>query len=346
MLGWGTNRRMTLFLTRVMDRRSFISTVACGVLAARASARAQTRATVRRIGFLSSGSRPTQAELQEIYAPLRQLGWIEGENVVFERRYTDGREELLRLYADELVRLKVDMIATSGTVATLAAKSATETIPIVMRGAGDPVLSGIVTSLAKPGGNITGYARVGPELSVKRLTLVRELFPTAQRVAWLENSTNPYYRAARKQIESASQSLAIQSLFIEVAKTDELDHAVAEATSQHAQAMIVQDDSLINDNSDNTTRFFRTALKHALPTIVGGKSLLEAGGFVSYGDTVAEADARYAAFIDRILRGAKPADLPIEQPTKFELVINLKTARALSITIPQSVLLRANAVIE
>ena len=326
-----------------MDRRNFISTVAYSVLAAPTIARAQTRATVRRIGFLSSGSRPAQAELQEIYAPLRRLGWIEGENVVFERRYADGREELLRSYADELVRLKVDMIATSGTVATLAAKSATKTIPIVMRGAGDPVLSGIVPSLAKPGGNITGYARVGPELSLKRLTLIRELFPTAQRVAWLENSTNPYYRAARKQIESASQSLGIQSLFIEVAKTDELDHAVAEATSQHAQAMIVQEDTLFDDNP---TRFFRAALKYAMPTIVGGKSLLEAGGFVSYGDTVAEADARYAAFIDRILRGAKPADLPIEQPTKFELVINLKTARALAIIVPQSVLLRADAVIE
>jgi putative ABC transport system substrate-binding protein len=327
----------------VMDRRSFISTVACGVLAAPTIARAQTRATVRRIGLLSSGSRPNQAELQAIYAPLRQLGWIEGQNVVFERRYTDGKDELLRPYADELVRLKVDMIVTSGTVATLAAKSATKTIPIVMRSAGDPVLSGIVTSLAKPGGNITGYARVAPELSLKRLALVRELFPTAQRVAWLENSNNPYYRAARKQIESASQSLAIQSLFIGVAKADELDQAVADATSQHAQAMIVQDDALFNDNP---TRLFAAALKHALPTIVGGKSMLEAGGFVSYGDTDAEGDARYAAFIDRILRGANPADLPIEQPTKFELVINLKTARALAITIPQSVLLHADAVIE
>lgn len=326
-----------------MNRRSFISTVACGVLAASVIARAQTRVTVRRIGFLSSGSRPTQAELQEIYAPLRRLGWIEGQNVVFERRYTDGKEELLRPYADELVRLKVDMIVTSGTAATLAAKSATKTIPIVIRGAFDPVLSGIVTSLAKPGGNITGYARVGPELSLKWLTLVRELFPTAQRVAWLGNSTNPYYRVARKQIEIASRSLAIQSLFIEVAKTDEFDHAVAEATSQHAQAMIVQDDALFNDNP---TRLFRAALKYAMPTIVGEKSMVEAGGFVSYGDTEAEADARYAAFIDRILRGANPADLPIEQPTKFELVINLKTARALGITIPQSVLLRADAVIE
>jgi putative ABC transport system substrate-binding protein len=326
-----------------MDRRSFTSAVAFGVLAGPIIARAQTRAAVRRIGLLSSGSRPTQAELQAIYAPLRQLGWIEGENVVFERRYTDGRDELLRPYADELVRLKVDMLVTSGTPATLAAKSATKTIPIVMRSAGDPVLSGIVTSLARPGGNITGYARVGPELSLKRLTLVRELFPTAQRVAWLENSTNPYYRAARKQIESASQSLAILSLFIEVTKTDELDHVVAEAASQHAQAMIVHDDLLFSDNAE---RLFHAALKHALPTIVARRSMLEAGGFVSYGDTDAEGDARYAAFIDRILRGANPADLPIEQPTKFELVINLKTARALAITIPRSVLLRADAVIE
>lgn len=243
-----------------MSRRSFCRTAA-GVLVAPGIAIAQG-SKVRRIGFLSSGSRPSQAELQAIYAPLRQLGWIEGENVVFERRYTDGSDGLLRPYADELVRLKLDLIVTSGTAATLAAKSATKTIPIVMRGTGDPVLSGIVTSLAKPGGNITGYARLGPEVSLKQLTLVRELFPTAQRVAWLENAANPYYRAARKQIENASQSLAILSLFIEVAKTDELDQAIAEATSQHARAIILQDDALLNDSYDNLTRFFRAALKY------------------------------------------------------------------------------------
>ena len=184
---------------------------------------------------------------------------------------------------------------------------------------------------------------VGPELSLKRLALVRELFPTTHRVAWLENSTNPYYRAARKQIEDASRSLAMGSIFIEAARIEDIDHALAQAASEHTEAMIVHDDPLFNDNP---ARVFPAALKRALPTIAGRKSVLEVGGLVSYSDTEAEADARYAAFIDRILRGAKPADLPIEQPTTFELVINLKTARALAITIPQSVLLRADAVIE
>jgi putative ABC transport system substrate-binding protein len=327
----------------MMDRRRLISTVTCCVLSAPLIAAAQRGSTVRRIGFLSSGSRPSQAELQSIYAPLRKLGWVEGENVLFERRYTDGRDELLQPYADELVRLKLDLIVTSGTAATLAAKSATKTIPIVMRSAGDPVLSGIVTSLARPGGNITGYATLGPERSLRQLALVRELFPMAQRVAWLENSNNPYYRDARKQIETASRSLAIQPLFVEVAEPDQLDRAVAEAITQHAQIMIVNDDLLFEANR---TQLLRAALKHALPTIVGERSMLEAGAFVSYADTTAEADARYAAFIDRILRGAKPGDLPIEQPTKFELLINLRTARALAVTVPQSVLLRADEVIQ
>jgi putative tryptophan/tyrosine transport system substrate-binding protein len=326
----------------MMDRRTFISTLACGVVAAPLIARAQTATTVRRIGFLGSGARPTPARLQEIYAPLKELGWIEGQNLLFERRYANGKAELLRPLAEELVRLKVEIIVTSGTGSALAAKSATNTIPIVFRSAADPVSTGLVASLARPGGNATGYSTVGPELDAKRLALLRELLPAVQRVGWLENAANPYYRAARKALEQACRSLGIQPIFVEVAAANELESAIAELARQRGQALVVPLDIFY----DNRVEIMRAALKHALPTMVGRKSELEAGALVSYSDTELEQDQRYAAFVDRILRGAKPADLPVEQPTRFELGINLKTAKALGITVPQSLLSRADEVIQ
>jgi putative ABC transport system substrate-binding protein len=326
-----------------MDRRTFIGTVAAGMIAAPLAASAQTATTVRRIGVLSSGARSTPAELREIYAPLRELGWIEGQNLLLEQRYTDGRAELLRPFAEELVRLKVEVIVTRGTDAAVAAKNSTTTIPIIMYSVGDPVRAGLVGSLARPGGNITGFSIVSPELDAKRLALLRELLPGLQRVGVLENSTNPYFRAAREDFERAGRLLDVQPIIIEVAKADELENAIAEMGRRQAQALFVPADSIFNANR---VLIMRAALRHALPTIVVGREVLEAGALVSYAHTDAEQNQRYAAFVDRILRGAKPADLPIEQPTKFELGINLKTAKALGITIPQTFLLRADEVIQ
>ena len=323
------------------------------MIAAPLAASAQTPTTVRRIGFLSPDAPPTPAELLQqppdtpglpaLSAPLRALGWVEGQNLLVERRYANGRAELLRPFAEELVRLKVELIVTASTAATLAAKNATTTIPIIMGTAGDPVRSGLVASLARPGGNITGYSIVSPELDAKRLALLRELLPGLQRVGVLENSTNPYFRAVREEFEQACRLLGLQPIIIEVAAAGELENAIAEMARQRAQALFVERDGLFRDNR---VPLMSTALKYALPTIAWGKEMLEAGALVSYANSNAEQNQRNAAFVDRILRGAKPADLPIEQPTKFELVINLKTAKALGLTIPQSLLLRADEVIQ
>jgi ABC-type uncharacterized transport system substrate-binding protein len=305
--------------------------------------RAQTATTVRRIGVLAPAEPEPEADIQAEYAALRARGWVVGQNLLVERRYAYGRAELLPLLAEELVRLRVEIIATSGTSATLAAKNATTTIPIIIHAAGDPVRSGLVASLARPGGNITGYSIVAPELDAKRLALLRELLPGLQRVGVLELSTNAYYRTARNEFEQACRSLGLQPIIIEVAASGELENAIVELARRRAQALFVQVDDLFYDNR---VPIMNAALRYALPTLSVGRDMVEAGALVSYAATDAENEERYAAFVDRILRGAKPADLPIEQPTKFELVINLKTAKALGITVPQSLRLRANALIE
>lgn len=232
-----------------MDRRAIIGAMGSMlVLAAAPIVRAAT--TVRRIGSLVPFAPPTPAQLQEeikeAYAPLRDLGWIEGQNLLVERRYAANRPELLRPLAEELVRLKVELIVTEGTGATLAAKDATNTIPIVMWSAGDPVRAGLVASLAWPGGNVTGYSIVSPELDAKRLSLLRELLPGVQRVGVLANSANPYFRALRKDFEEACQRAAIQPIFLEVAAPSELENAVAEVARQRAQALIVPVDFFDN----------------------------------------------------------------------------------------------------
>jgi putative ABC transport system substrate-binding protein len=225
----------------------------------------------------------------------------------------------------------------------LAAKRATNTIPIVFRAAADPVGSGLVASFAKPGGNVTGYGIVGPEINSKRLQVVRELLPSVQRVGMLEISTNPYYRQARADLDQAARSLGMQMIFVEVRAAGELPNAVAEVSRRGGQALLVPQDGLFYDNR---VEIMQAALKHALPTTVSRRYIREIGALISYGPTDAENNDRAAAFIDRILRGAKPADLPVEEPSKFVLIINLKTAKALGITVPKDLLLRADEVIE
>jgi putative ABC transport system substrate-binding protein len=246
-------------------------------------------------------------------------------------------------FAEELVRLKLEIIVTNGTIATIATKNVTTSIPIVMSSSGDPVRAGLVASLARPGGNVTGFSLMLPELDAKLLALLHELLPNAQRVGVLVNRTNPVSSVRLKQTEHVYASLGLQPIFIDVTSPDELENGVAEVARRQGQALIVVEDSLFLSYK---VPIMRAALSYALPAIVGGRELLEAGGLLSYDHSDRERFRRVAALIDKILRGAKPADLPIEQPTKFELVINLKTAKALGLTIPQSLLLRADEVIE
>lgn len=314
-----------------------------GTLAAPQIARAQMAKTVRRIGWLSPAARPSPSELEEEVAPLREFGWIEGQNLLVEWRYTSAKPELLRPMAEELARLNVELIVTEGTEATRAAKNATTVIPIVMRSAGDPVRSGLVSSLARPGGNITGYSIFGSATPTKGISLLRELLPGLQRVGVLENPTNSFARDLRKDLELACLSIGIQPIFVEVTAASELATAVAEVARKRGQALIVENDRLFDDNR---AEVMRAALKYALPTQAEGTDFLKAGALISFTFSEPELRHRGAAFIDKILRGAKPADLPIEQPAQFELGINLKTAKALGITVPQTLLLRADVKIK
>jgi len=321
-----------------MSRRSFCLTFV-GVLIAPGVAIAQSSKAIRRIGWLMAGEPLSPAEIEEVNAPLRALGWIEGQNLLIERRYANNRAELLRPLAEELVRLHVELIVSPGTNATLAARSATATIPIVMYSSGDPVAAGLVASLARPGGNVTGSSLLSPEANAKRLSLLRELMPAVQRVGELVHSANPIFRAMRKDLEQAYWSLGAQPIFVEVTRASQLEDAVANVVRQRAQVLHVPNDDLFVNNGG---AIMRAALRYALPTVVDTVALLEAGGLLYYNFSETEVQRRGAAFIDRILRGAKPGDLPVEQVTQFELGINLKTANALGITIPQSLLLRAD----
>jgi putative ABC transport system substrate-binding protein len=287
----------------------------------------------------------SRSEVQAQEAALRGLGWVERKNLVIERRYAQNRVETLESLAQELVRLKVDVIVTWGTPATLAARNATDTIPIVMATAGDPVRAGLAASLSRPGGNVTGFSIAGPEINAKRVALLRELLPDLQRVGVLDNPGNPYYRVVRKDFEDACRAIGIEPIFVEVRSADELEPGIAELARRRSQALFVQRDDLF---IDNRMRLMSVALAFGLPTIVSDirRRMVEAGALISYAHSPEEEHQRNAAFIDRILRGAKPADLPIEQPTKFELIINLKAAKVLGIAVPQTLLLRADEVIQ
>ena len=325
-----------------MDRRKFLGVAASALVTTPLAARAQQMNVIHHIGWLSMAEPPTPAVIQEAWTPARKLGWIEGQNLIVERRYTSGRPELLRPFAEELVRLKVEIIATSGTDATLAAKSATTSIPIVFDTAGDAVGAGLVASLARPGGNVTGISFLAQEVDAKRLSLLRELLPRARRVGDLENPNNPIWRMTRGEYEQAYRSLGLEPIFIQVATAGELESAVADVARRGGHALIVRSDALFMRDHVGT---MQAALRYKLPTFVDDQDFLAAGALLSYSAGGSDDRFRFLVMIDKILRGAKPADIPVEQPTKFELGVNLKTAKALGITIPQSLLLRADEVI-
>jgi putative ABC transport system substrate-binding protein len=325
-----------------MRRRDFIKVIAGSAAAWPLAARAQQGGKKYVIGRFSAGSmnEPTNDDFTEA---LRELGWVEGENVVFERRYAENRLERLPELAADLVRLKVDVIAAGGTLAPLAAKRATSTIPIVMTVAGDPVGSGLVDSLARPGGNVTGMSLMAPELGGKRLELLKELLPRLARVAVLWNAANPYSALVFKQVQAASGTLEIEVQSLELRQPDDFDGALEAVQRQHPDALMTIEDPLTFNHRNRIADF---AAGQQLPSLSGLIEFAAAGGLMSYGANQADLYRRAAGYVDKILKGAKPADLPVQQPTKFELVINLKTAKALGITIPPSLLARADEVIE
>ena len=270
---------------------------------------------------------------------MRALGWTEGKNIFVEPRSADAKLPRLRPFADELVALEVDVIVTFGTEATIAAKNATTSIPIVMASAGDPVGMGLVATLAHPGGNITGYSLLSPEIDSKRAALLHELLPRAQRVCVIINPVGQVSDRLRARTEVAYRSLGLEPFFIEVASEPQFLDALAEAARQRADVLVI-------NISIVTGALIQALLRSRLPAMVDDRDIVYAGGLLSFALDPTEMNRRVAAIIDKVLRGAKPADLPIEQPSKFELVINTKAAKALGLTIPQPLLLRADEVIQ
>ena len=325
-----------------MDRRAFIGTLTSGLLAAPLAAEAQQAGKVYRIGVLERTSTTINApNLDGFRQGLQELGYVEGKNFVIEYRSADGRDERYPGLAAELVRLKVDLILTRGTPAALAAKNATGTIPVVITGLADPVGQGIVASLARPGGNVTGVSAIVTELYAKRVELLRELLPRASRIAALFNMSNPSLPPAWKEIETAVRSLGIEPQLLDVRKPEDLRPAFDGAVRQRAEALVVGLDTLTQASQRVIVDL---AARHRLPAVYA--SMEFSGGLVIYGVNYPDHYRRAATFAERIFKGAQPGDLPVERPTKFELVINLKTAKALSLTIPQSLLQRADRVIE
>jgi len=331
----------------VTTRRAFLGTLAGGFLATPLTASAQPAGKVYRMGYLStgSGSATYRRPLEALRQGLRELGWVEGQNIVIEYRYAEGRIDRLPGLAEELVRLKVDIIVASPTPSALAARDASRTIPIVGLSLTEPVALGLVASLARPGGNVTGVTySVDTDIFGKQLELLKEAVPKVRRVAVLSNPTgSPAYPLTMSNVKAAARSLGLQLQLHEAREPGEIDGAFVAMAKERAVALLVFGDPMFFVHRG---RLANLALKNRLPSMSTQWQWVEAGGLMSYGPSLPDQWRRAATYVDKILKGAKPADLPVEQPTRFELVINLKTAKALGLTIPQSLLLRADEVIQ
>jgi ABC-type uncharacterized transport system substrate-binding protein len=325
----------------VIDRRTFLAGTGAVLLAAPLIGEAQQAGKIYRIGFLNP--RSGQNEWDEAFRQtLRELGYVEGRTITIEYRWGAGNEERLAEMAAELVQLKVDIIVAAATVAIQAAKRATNTIPIVMAAVSDPVGIGIVASLSRPGGNVTGLTLMTPDLAGKRLQWLREILPKTTRVAIL-GGRGGATRLFLEQMRAAAQQTGVQLVLPEVIGAEDLPGAFTVMQRERAQALIVEVGPL---TSDHRRRIVELAAQYRLPAMYEVRGFVESGGLMSYGPSIVEMYRRTAVYVDKILKGAKPADLPIEQPTKFELIINLKTAKALGLTIPPSLLGRADEVIQ
>jgi putative tryptophan/tyrosine transport system substrate-binding protein len=327
-----------------------IVTLTLSILTTPLAADAQPAEKVHRIGRLSPGrplpeSNPSgDKDLEAFRQGLRAFGYVEGQNIVIEYRYAEGRDDRLTALAAELVRLKMDVIvAIGGAAATRAVQHATRTIPIVMAGASDPVREGLVASLTHPGGNTTGLSNLSAELPGKRLEILKETVPQSARVAVLANPANPNHASAMYNLTAAAQALGLHLHVVELRRPDELDAAFAAMTRAGADALFVQGEPLLLDGLRG--RIVDRAATSRLPAMYSWRMYVEAGGLMAYGPSLPDMHRRAAAYVDKLLKGAKPTDLPVEQPTKFELVINLKTAKALGLTIPPTLLFQADEVI-
>jgi len=325
-----------------MRRREFMAAIGAAVIWP-FTADAQRVAKVPTIGFLgqlseSAMSKWTGAFVQQ----LRELGWVEGRTVAIEYRWAEGRSERFADIAAELVRLKVDVIVTGGTIAILAAKQATSVIPIVFATAGDPVGTGLVANLARPGGNLTGLSNLSADLPSKRLELLREVVPELRRLAIMANIGNAAAVLEMREVQAAARTLGLEVTPLEIRRAEDIAPAI-EPLKGHADGLYVVTEALANTNRSAINTLALTA---RLSTMHAEKGYVEAGGLMSYGPSFPDLYQRAARYVDKILKGAKPSDLPVEQPTKFELVINRKTANALGLTVPTMLLARADEVIE
>jgi putative tryptophan/tyrosine transport system substrate-binding protein len=326
-----------------MNRRDSVAALmAMGI--APTAAHAQPKGKVYRIGYLSA---PTRASVEGVHQAflraLRELGWVEGQNLIIEYRWAEGKIERLPELAAELVRLNVDLIVAPANTAAVAAKAATSSIPIVMIFPVDPVGLGLVASLSRPGGNVTGTASAhGAEIFGKQLQILKEIVPNATRIARLSNPAALTHAAEVKEVDSAAQYLRVRLQHVQARGPEEYDKAFAAMASEGSQALLVSNDTTFLVHA---ARIAELALKYRLPTMCRYREIVEAGGLMSYWVNMADFIGRSATYVDKILKGAKPGDMPVEQPTRFELVVNLKTAKALGLTISKDVLLRADEVI-
>jgi putative ABC transport system substrate-binding protein len=329
----------------MITRRAFLCGLSLGTLSAPLAAGAQPAAKIPRIGVFGtvSSESPAAYLFVELRQGLRDLGYIEGQNIAIEWRDLRGDARRFQPYADELVRLNVDVIVAAASATAAVAKRATSTIPIVMM-SGDPIGEGLVNSLARPGGNVTGLSTLAPEVVGKQLELLKQALPRFSRVAILWNPGNPFHAANVKEAEAATKALGAQPQIVAVRTPGDLDRAFAEMTKAQAGALLVLADAPVFVNS--RARIADLAARSRLPAMYPRRDHVEAGGLMAYGTDRRQLFRRLATYVDKILKGAKPADLPVEQPTKFELVLNLKTAKALGLTIPPSILARADQVIE
>jgi putative ABC transport system substrate-binding protein len=329
-----------------MDRRRFTAMVAGGLLAMPLGVQAQQAEKVPRVGVLLPGSREPEYErrLDLFRQGLRDGGYVEKQNVVVDYRWAEAKPDPIPDLMAELIGLKVDVLVVDGTQTAVAAKQATQTIPIVLAIVSDPVASGLVRTLAQPGGNITGMSLMTPELDAKRLELITEAVPKARRIAVLSNPDHPAHALRAREVQVAARRLHLELQTAELRRATDFDRAFRAIAAGRPDVLFVFEDPLFIPA--HQTEIVEFAARHQLPTMTGLKSLVEAGGLMSFGASFPEMFRDAAAFVVKILKGAKPADLPVEQPTKFELVVNLKTAKVLGLTIPPSLLLRADQVIQ
>jgi putative tryptophan/tyrosine transport system substrate-binding protein len=329
----------------MINRRRFVLGSSFGLLGLRCAALAQSVAKLPRIGYLAFNTETSGRHILDAFRrTMRDLGWAEGQNIVIETRFADGEVERLPLLVDELLRLDVDMIIAGSSAATRASKSATGTVPIVMLASADALGEGFVTSLAHPGGNITGMTLLaGPEIASKQLELLREIAPAATRVAALSNPSNGSHAAFAAELEAASRKLGTRLQHVRARSPDEIENAFTAMANERASALLVLSDAMFLGARRKITELARG---RALPAMYSQREFVDAGGLASYGPSLIDMSRRAARHVDKILRGAKPSDVPVEQPTKFELLLNNRTAQALGITIPQSLMLRADEFIE